>query len=97
MRKKAIESARLLVDELKLEGQLTPEDFLQQREAELDELFPTSQLLPGVCPLIPVTVHDLRPCTCTECASRSAWRYDGQPFRARPACAGLKELHDTWL
>ena len=53
MGQKALESARLLVKELKLEGQLSPEDFLVQREQELDELFPTAQLLPGSFPLSP--------------------------------------------
>ena len=47
MGQKAIESARLLVRELQLEGQLSPEDFLVQREHDLDLLFPTAQLLPG--------------------------------------------------
>lgn len=46
---KALESAALAIRELHLEGQLTAEDFLAQREQELDALFPTAQLLPGVC------------------------------------------------
>ena len=53
MGQKAIESARLMVRELQLEGQLTPEDFLVQREEELDSLFPTTQLLPGKGLLLP--------------------------------------------
>ncbi|EFN53572.1 hypothetical protein CHLNCDRAFT_25699 [Chlorella variabilis] len=44
---KAIEAARVLVDELELQGQLTPEQFLADREEALDEMFPTAQLLPG--------------------------------------------------
>lgn len=47
MGQKAIESARLMVRELQLEGELSAEDFLVQREKDLDELFPTAQLLPG--------------------------------------------------
>jgi hypothetical protein len=47
MGKKAIEAARLLVDELGLHSQITPEDFLREREEALDTMFPTSQLLPG--------------------------------------------------
>ena len=43
----ALEAAEILVTELKLEGLLTPEDFVAEREAALDALFPTSQLLPG--------------------------------------------------
>ena len=45
---KALEAAQLLVRELQLEGQLSPEDFLKQRESILDELFAKAPLLPGV-------------------------------------------------
>ena len=47
MGQKAIEAARILVAELELDDQLSPEEFLSQREALLDELFLTSALLPG--------------------------------------------------
>jgi pseudouridine-5'-monophosphatase len=47
MGKKALEAAQVLVDETGLHGQLTAEDFLQQREEILDRLFPTSELMPG--------------------------------------------------
>ena len=39
--------AQVLIDDLQLEGQLTPEDFVAQREEELDRMFPTAQLMPG--------------------------------------------------
>lgn len=48
MGQKAIEAARIYVDELELGGTLTPEEFLEQREAILDQLFPTATLMPGV-------------------------------------------------
>ena len=48
MGQKAIEAAQIFVTELDLEDVLTPEDLLIQREAALDEMFPKSQLLPGV-------------------------------------------------
>lgn len=47
MGKKALEAAELLVSELGLQGQISAEQFLKEREEALDELFPTSQLLPG--------------------------------------------------
>ena len=47
MGKKAMEAAQLLVDSLELQGQLTPQDFLAQREAALDAMFPSSELMPG--------------------------------------------------
>jgi hypothetical protein len=42
----------VLIDELGLEGQLTAQDFLSQREALLDALFPTAQLMPGARRLV---------------------------------------------
>ncbi len=30
-----------------LAGQLTPEEFVREREAMLDEMFPQSELMPG--------------------------------------------------
>jgi hypothetical protein len=38
---------QVLIDELQLHGQITPEEFLRQREEQLDKLFPTAQLMPG--------------------------------------------------
>jgi beta-phosphoglucomutase-like phosphatase (HAD superfamily) len=46
--KAAIEAARIFVDETGLEGQLTAEEFLEEREEMLAELFPDANLLPGV-------------------------------------------------
>ena len=48
MGKKAMEAAQLLVDNLQLQGQLTAQDFLAQREAALDAMFPSSELMPGI-------------------------------------------------
>jgi hypothetical protein len=36
-----------LIDELQLHGQISPEEFIKQREAQLDKLFPTAELMPG--------------------------------------------------
>ncbi len=52
MGKKALEAAQVMIDDLELQGQLTAEDFVAMRETELDKLFPTAQLLPGVDRLI---------------------------------------------
>lgn len=47
MGKKAIEAARVFVEEMGLDGLLTPEGFLEEREEMLQELFPTAELMPG--------------------------------------------------
>jgi hypothetical protein len=47
MGKKATESARIFVEECGLEGLLTPEQFLVERESMLQELFPSCTALPG--------------------------------------------------
>ena len=47
MGKKAIESARVFVEEMGLTEFLTPEGFLEEREAMLQELFPTAEIMPG--------------------------------------------------
>ncbi|XP_039141535.1 (DL)-glycerol-3-phosphatase 2-like [Dioscorea cayenensis subsp. rotundata] len=52
MGKKAIESARVFVEEMGLTEFLTPEGFLEEREAMLQELFPTAEIMPGVKRLI---------------------------------------------
>jgi (DL)-glycerol-3-phosphatase len=48
MGKKALQAAQTLVQELDLEGRLSPEEFIKKREEMLHVLFPQSQLLPGV-------------------------------------------------
>jgi len=52
MGKKALESAQILVTELDIADKISAEEFLKLREEKLDELFPTSPLLPGVDKLI---------------------------------------------
>jgi hypothetical protein len=47
MGKKATESARIFVDECGLDGLLTPEQFLEERESMLQALFPSCTKLPG--------------------------------------------------
>lgn len=47
MGKKALEAGRILVEETGLEGVLSPEDFISQREQALHAMFPSSQLMPG--------------------------------------------------
>lgn len=52
MGKKALDAARILVKDTGLQGRLTPEEFLREREAKLDLLFPMAELMPGAqnCP-----------------------------------------------
>ncbi|KAM3207712.1 hypothetical protein ACQJBY_062771 [Aegilops geniculata] len=52
MGKKAAEAARIFVDEYGLAGLLTPEQFLEQRESMLQELFPSCTVMPGALRLI---------------------------------------------
>ncbi|KAG6490467.1 (DL)-glycerol-3-phosphatase 2-like [Zingiber officinale] len=52
MGRKATESAQIFVKECGLEGLLTPEGFLEEREGMLQDLFPSCQLLPGVKRLV---------------------------------------------
>ncbi|CAL8990640.1 unnamed protein product, partial [Prunus brigantina] len=52
MGKKAIEAARVFVEETGISDTLTAEDFLVEREAQLQSMFPTSDLMPGASRLI---------------------------------------------
>lgn len=47
MGRKAIEAARIFVDESGISDSVSAEDFLVEREAMLQQLFPTSELMPG--------------------------------------------------
>ncbi|KAF9613902.1 hypothetical protein IFM89_012450 [Coptis chinensis] len=49
---KAIESAKMFVEETGISDSLTPEQFLVEREDMLQTLFPTCNLMPGVSRLI---------------------------------------------
>ncbi|XP_062164398.1 (DL)-glycerol-3-phosphatase 2 [Alnus glutinosa] len=52
MGKKAIEAARVFVEETGISDSLTAEDFLVEREAMLKTLFPNSELMPGASRLV---------------------------------------------
>lgn len=52
MGKKAIEAARIFVEETGISDSLTAEQFLVERESMLQSLFPTSELMPGFVYLI---------------------------------------------
>ncbi|XP_010536908.1 PREDICTED: (DL)-glycerol-3-phosphatase 2 [Tarenaya hassleriana] len=52
MGKKAIEAARVFVEESGISDSLSAEDFLVERESMLKNLFPTSELMPGASQLI---------------------------------------------
>ncbi|KAL8168103.1 hypothetical protein V2J09_009602 [Rumex salicifolius] len=49
---KAIEAARVFVEETGISESLSAEDFLVEREAMLQDMFPTSELMPGASRLI---------------------------------------------
>ena len=48
MGKKAIEAARVFVEETGISDSLSAEDFLVEREDMLGTMFPTSNLMPGI-------------------------------------------------
>ncbi|KFK27290.1 hypothetical protein AALP_AA8G363200 [Arabis alpina] len=52
MGRKAIEAARIFVEESGISDSLSAEDFLVERESMLQDLFPTSDLMPGASRLI---------------------------------------------
>lgn len=52
MGKKAIEAARVFVEETGINDKLTAEDFLVQREDMLRDMFPASELMPGARRLV---------------------------------------------
>ncbi|PIN12847.1 putative haloacid-halidohydrolase [Handroanthus impetiginosus] len=52
MGKKAIEAARVFVEETGISESLSAEDFLSEREEMLRTMFPTSELMPGASRLI---------------------------------------------
>ncbi|KAH7442163.1 hypothetical protein KP509_03G074200 [Ceratopteris richardii] len=52
MGKKALEAAKIFVNETGLDDVLTPEEFIEKREMMLHSLFPESEILPGVERLI---------------------------------------------
>ncbi|XP_047254208.1 (DL)-glycerol-3-phosphatase 2 isoform X2 [Capsicum annuum] len=52
MGKKAIEAARVFVEETGISDSLSAEDFLVEREEMLQKMFPTSDLMPGGSRLI---------------------------------------------
>lgn len=47
MGKKAIEAAKVFVEETGISDSLSAEKFLEEREEMLRKLFPTSELMPG--------------------------------------------------
>lgn len=47
MGRKAIEAATLFVEECGISDSLSPEAFIVERESMLQDLFPTSDLMPG--------------------------------------------------
>lgn len=77
MGKKALESCQIFVDELGLHGQLTAEQLLQDREAALDALFPTCQLMPGAERLLRhLSAHGI-PCALATGSNRRHYGEDG--------------------
>ena len=67
MGRKALHAAEILIEDLGLQGQLTAEAFIEEREALLHELFPSSQLMPGAERLLRhLTRHKVPTCVATS-------------------------------
>lgn len=54
MGKKTLEAAQILIDDSGLQGVLSPAEFVAKRDVILENLFPTSELLPGAFPSLAV-------------------------------------------
>lgn len=52
MGRRALEAAAVLVQDLGLEGVVSPQGFVSRREAELAALFPTAALMPGAARVV---------------------------------------------
>ncbi|KAJ0917856.1 putative glycerol-1-phosphatase [Helianthus annuus] len=52
MGKKAIEAAHVFVEETGISDSLSAENFLVERESMLQEMFPTSEVMPGASRLV---------------------------------------------
>lgn len=52
MGRKALPAAQTLIDALELQGRLTAEEFVAEREEKLHSLFPSCELMPGARALI---------------------------------------------
>ena len=48
MGRKALDAVNLMMDIYNLHGKISAEDFIKEREKNLDELFPSCELMPGV-------------------------------------------------
>ena len=49
MGRKDVDAAQAMIDHYGLEGKMDPHKFIKDRRQILEELFPTCQLLPGMC------------------------------------------------
>ncbi|XWS52204.1 hypothetical protein CRYUN_Cryun11dG0046900 [Craigia yunnanensis] len=76
MGKKAIEAARVFVEETGISDSLSAEDFLVERETMLKSLFPTSELMPGAGRLIEhLHAKGVPICLATDVCCRSNRRH----------------------
>lgn len=57
MGRKALDAVNVMLDIYKLHDKISAQEFLQEREIILDELFPTCELMPGVEKLL-LHLHD---------------------------------------
>jgi HAD superfamily hydrolase (TIGR01509 family) len=67
MGRKALPAAQALIADLQLESQITPEEFVAEREAKLRALFPDCKVLPGVERLVQhLQSHNVPMCVATS-------------------------------
>ena len=75
MGQKAITSAETFVEDLQLQGKLTPEEFLQQRDAALHTLFPKAEFMPGTATVLPLPQFQLSGYVHTNLSCCLAWKH----------------------
>jgi len=90
MGRRALEAAAVLVQDLGLEGVVSPQGFVSRREAELAALFPTAALMPGAARVVAHLVAHLG--SANVAVATSSHRYGeegwGGGARGRRARAG---------
>ena len=83
MGRRALEAAAVLVQDLGLEGVVSPQGFVSRREAELAALFPTAALMPGAARVVAHLVAHLG--SANVAVATSSHRYGRRPRARSPS------------
>ena len=82
MGKRSLESAESFVRGMGLQGQLSPEAFLAERDAHLQQMFPTAALMPGVERLLEHLYANKVPCCIATSSNRRHFELKTQQHQA---------------